>query len=75
MSKNRISDEELVAFLDGQLRPDRAAEIREHTWGDADTMTRVCKLALDRAALKHALDGLIAAAPAATRRKRFLPFV
>ncbi|MEM1275365.1 MAG: hypothetical protein AAGH74_02485 [Pseudomonadota bacterium] len=59
----KLTDEELVAFLDNRLAPDRSAEIAAAAAGDPRLKERLDALALDMDTLQEGMAHLLAQAP------------
>jgi len=65
METKIFTDEQLVAFLDGEMTQCPASEITKALATDAQLADRLDKLTLDTGVLKESFSGLLASAPAA----------
>lgn len=68
-----FSDEQLTAYLDGELPNDQAAEIRQALSGYGDLADRLKALSLDQAALQAAFLPLLDQAPEMSAARRSGP--
>jgi anti-sigma factor RsiW len=80
-----IPDADVHAYADGQLPPERAAAIEARCNDDAEVMARIAEIRAQNAALRDALDPMLAepvpprllaaaiAPPQARRERRWLP--
>lgn len=59
-SPSPISDADVHAYVDGQLAPEHAARVEAHLAGDARLAERVAALRAQNAALRDALDPVLA---------------
>lgn len=64
MSGHEITDETLVAYLDGALSAEACAQVEAALASDAGLAERLAGLDVDMDALRAGLDGLLAQAPA-----------
>ncbi len=65
MRMSRATDEELVAFLDGEIAPEQYDALRDEIDRNPDLRRRLDDLRVDRGAILDAFDGLSRAAPPA----------
>lgn len=63
MEQQEITEEELVAYLDGELSADRHREIEAALAGDSALGERLEALRIDTGAIQSAFDGLLPEAP------------
>ena len=63
MKRREFTEEELVAYLDGELSADRRTEIEQALTTDPALSDRLSELRVDTSAIKSAFDGLLDDAP------------
>ncbi|NIA67704.1 hypothetical protein HBA54_03795 [Pelagibius litoralis] len=73
MTANGIDDEDLVAYLDGELSAERAAQIRAALESDVTLRDRLSALQIDTAAVRSAFDSLLDQAPAGMLKNTTAP--
>lgn len=61
--QSTFSDEQLTAYLDGEVEPAVAEDIRNALEGDAQLRARLDSLSIDTSEVAAAFDGLLAGAP------------